>query len=84
MSHRVTHLIPGTNYILKFLTYVMPVIRYAAWSKTSHSSYKVWSEAAGITPVMIRKLAKIRNRYNQVPHLTKDTTWVSDKIKHHK
>ena len=22
---------------------------------------------------------KIRNRYNQVPHLTKDTTWESDK-----
>ena len=21
----------------------------------------------------------IRNRYNQVPHLTKDTTWESDK-----
>ena len=29
---------------------------------------------------------KIRNRYNQVPHLTQDTTWESDKntIKHHK
>ena len=22
-----------------------------------------------------RKVAKIRNQYNQVPHLTKDTTW---------
>ena len=28
---------------------------------------------------MVRKAAKIRNRYNQVPHLTKDTTWESDK-----
>ena len=27
----------------------------------------------------IRKLAKIRNQYNQVPHLTKNTTWESDK-----
>ena len=29
--------------------------------------------------------AKIRNRYNQVPHLTQNTTWESDKItiKHH-
>ena len=26
-----------------------------------------------------RKAAKIRNRYNQVPHLTQDTTWESDK-----
>ena len=34
----------------------------------------------------VRKQAKIRNRYNQVPHLTLNTTWESDKntIKHHK
>ena len=32
-----------------------------------------------------RKKAKIRNQYNQVPHLTQDTVWKSDKIsrKHH-
>ena len=29
----------------------------------------------------VRKAAKIRNRYNQVPHMTKDTTWESDKNK---
>ena len=27
----------------------------------------------------VRKKAKIRNQYNQVPHLTKDTTWESTK-----
>ena len=27
----------------------------------------------------VRKKAKIRNRYNQVPRHTKDTTWESDK-----
>ena len=27
----------------------------------------------------VRKAAKIRNWYNQVPHLTQDTTWESDK-----
>ena len=34
----------------------------------------------------VGKRAKIRNRYNQVPHLTQDTTWESDKhtIRHHK
>ena len=34
----------------------------------------------------VRKAAKIRNRYNQVPHLTQDTTWESDRniIKYHK
>ena len=36
--------------------------------------------------IKVRKAAKIRNQYNQVPHLTQDTTWESDKytIKHHK
>ena len=35
--------------------------------------------------VKVRKKAKIRNRYNQAQHLTKDTTWKSDKntIKRH-
>ena len=28
--------------------------------------------------VKVRKMAKIRNRYNQVPHLTQDTTWESN------
>ena len=27
----------------------------------------------------VRKKAKTRNRYNQVPHLTQDTVWESDK-----
>ena len=33
-----------------------------------------------------KKGTQIRNRYNQVPHLTKDTKWESYKntIKHHK
>ena len=36
--------------------------------------------------VKVRKMAKIRNQYSQVPHLTMDTTWESDKstIRHHK
>ena len=29
--------------------------------------------------IKVRKVAKIRDRYNQVPHLTQDTTWESDK-----
>ena len=33
-----------------------------------------------------KKEGKIRNQYNQVPHLSRDTTWKSDKhtIRHHK
>ena len=39
-----------------------------------------------LNAMKVRKPAKIRNRYNQVPHLTQDITWESDKntIKHHK
>ena len=29
--------------------------------------------------IKVRKTAKIRKRYNQVPHLTQDTTWESGK-----
>ena len=34
----------------------------------------------------VRKVAKIRNRYNQAPHLAQDTRWERDKntIKYHK
>ena len=33
----------------------------------------------------VKNKAKIKNRYNQVPHLTQDTAWESDKNtrKHH-
>ena len=36
--------------------------------------------------IKVRKAAKIRNLYNQAPHLVQDTTWERDKntIKHHK
>ena len=36
--------------------------------------------------VIVRKRAKIRNRYNQAPHMTQDTKWESDNvtIRHHK
>ena len=29
----------------------------------------------------VRKAAKIMKRYNQVPYLTQDTTWESDKVR---
>ena len=36
-----------------------------------------------ISSIKVRKEAKIWKRYNQVPHLTQDTTWESNKNKHH-
>ena len=32
--------------------------------------------------VKVSKCAKIRNRYNQVPHMTQDTNWESDKLRY--
>ena len=32
-------------------------------------------------PNKVRKMAKIRKRYNQAPHLTQDTTWERNKTK---
>ena len=42
----------------------------------------VW--CPGPEVIKVSKEAKIRNRFNQVPHLTQDTIWESDKntIKH--
>ena len=34
---------------------------------------------AGPKVIKVRKKARIMNRYNQLPHLTQDTTWESDK-----
>ena len=49
---------------------------FQMWIKTHRCLVCMW----------VKKAAKIRNRYNQVPHLTQDTTWESDKntFKHHK
>ena len=36
--------------------------------------------------ILVRKTSNIRERYNQVPNITQDTTWENDKntIKHYK
>ena len=51
--------------------------------ETYVSMHKLWysSNMKEQNQNNIRKAAKIRNRYNQVPHLTQDTTWES---KHNK
>ena len=50
-------------------------------SQTNVCSYKTRNHVSN----KVSKKAKIRNRYNQVPHLAQDTTWKSDKNtrKHH-
>ena len=42
--------------------------------------FKILKMAASIFKIMkVKKKAKDRNRYNQGPHLTRDTIWGSDK-----
>ena len=57
--------------------------RFADQKKCLH-----FLEAETTTDYKVRKKAKIRKRYNQVPHLTQAITWESDrytklKKKHH-
>ena len=42
---------------------------------------KVSRNMVYIREIRVRKAAKIRNRYFQVPHLSQDTKWESNKIK---
>ena len=44
----------------------------------SSDSICVLEAELGKLDIKVRKKAKIRNLYNQVPHLTQDTTWDSD------
>ena len=48
------------------------------------SVYMLWLSVLSNYAIIVSKEAKIRNRYNQVTHLTQDATWESDKktIKH--
>ena len=38
------------------------------------------SNKTNLNTLTVMKMAKIRNRYNQVPYLTQDTIWETDKI----
>ena len=53
----------------------MMLIRYIKSGYTRNKRY----ETDVSSYIQVRKVAKIRNRYNQVPHLTQDTTWGGDK-----
>ena len=53
--------------------------------KLYQNLYMITGITLNILSFKVNKETKIRNRYNQVPHLTKDITRESDKntIKHH-
>ena len=72
----------GLSCIALFLSFV---INQARSSEVLRLHRKFCSETLldenGVVACMekVRNVAKIRNRYNQVPHLTRHTTWESDK-----
>ena len=76
LSRHPNHCMMAINYISNDLEIWVKVTRLL--SILYHGSM--------MYPCIVRKVAKIRTRYNQIPHLTQDTTWESDKntIKHHK
>ena len=51
-----------------------------------HTTIIIDSEILSVLTHVVRKAPSIRNRYNHVTHLTKDTIWESSKntINHHK
>ena len=81
---------------LTFLTDEIHNETMCVWVMTRNyldSKYGTWVKGQGqnnqilvVWLVKVRKRAKIRNRYNQVPHLTQDTNGESNKltIRHHK
>ena len=83
---------PDFPYILYISTYAIAaytvwILWICKWSLVKFHSMRIRDSAStSLLVFKVIKLAKIKNRYNQVPHLTKDTTWESDKntIKHHK
>ena len=60
------------QYILKIH------IKSDNYQPTSKTPFE-WRFAGRLIVDKVRKKAMTRNRYNQVPHLTQDTTWESDK-----
>ena len=67
----------------------MPIKRnislFLSFTLTFMSRTTIFKTLNFMSDVKARKKVKIRNRHNQVPHLTQDTTWESDKNtrKHH-
>ena len=59
-----------------FWTFCQSTIWYVHYCKPN--KIKIRMKEKGIQ-IKVRKKAKIRKRYNEVPHLTQDTTWESNK-----
>ena len=49
------------------------------WTLKTGFTVKLFLCSTQLSVIKVRKVAKIMNRYNQVPQLAQDTTWKSDK-----
>ena len=59
---------------------IQKIKRQVGQGRVMHAPYNTVLMLGGLKCVIIaRKAATSRNRYNQVPHLTQDTIWESDK-----
>ena len=75
------------NIMVECYSYTLLIDMYSVLFVFHNSSYlSFFSFLVGDDLLKVRNVANIRNQYNQVPHLTHDTTWESNKntIKHHK
>ena len=59
---------------------------YCKFGNLCEFYFRESSRMRSFVKIKVSKREKIRNRYHQVPHLTQDTTWESNKlaIRHHK
>ena len=73
------HFTKNSSYLLNIIlvTNKYHVTTSGAWDPFLDQSIRYHCPVFGIFKV--RKSAKIVKRYNQVPHLTQDTTWKSNK-----
>ena len=79
-SHEYIHMIP----LCLSMTYCdVATFPLVSWVRCSAWLYRSWSLPSFLlffNIYKVRKTAKIRNPYNQVPHLSQHTTWKSNKI----
>ena len=72
-----------TNLLTLFRPMELPIKLHtikSGWSIVYTEGSQVIISAAFHLGFKVRKTARIRNRYNQVPHLSQDTKWESNKI----
>ena len=69
-----SYIIEAFHFMSWYLDECLEISRYLYFEQMESQIYPTYPPLS-----KLRKNAKIRNWYNQVPHLTQDITWESDK-----